>query len=458
MVDAVIKILQFDLDGGDFSIQDIVAGATNDGVITDIAAGVSSDHGQHHLPAIQNPVPGNTPPGWNTEDKEDWSDSPTRQPNLLYRFRYGWGRDKLELFQQVRLGIFSVLAPGADGVRWGNMDDASGLLIYDELFGLSTDGTISDYTVEDSATISDKDFNISGSATIRDIGGVSGEVTLEQFPFLLVAEPEPFSLKNPVDTDVFIRLANFTNPLASGTITLYLDDVAQSQLEISEFFSGLGGFNVTWNNAFSFDYDVQVDVRWEFDDTDVPANHLVVAYPFFTVSDLSGPRITNVIPTDQSTSVSVSSFIQFDVEDFETDVDITSLVLYVNNVLAVDGDNGTLVTTRLNNQKGYTVKFTPEAPWLYGDLIPVALFIKDASLNKNETFFTYSFTTEESIAPRLINIVPAKCTVQVPVGADISVDVIDGGHGLNKDTIVFTVDKIERGETILLIPIVHRDD
>jgi hypothetical protein len=274
----------------------------------------------------------------------------------------------------------------------------------------------------------------------------------------LFAEPEPFSEKNPVATDVFIRLSNYAFPISSGTITLYLDDMPQEGVHVEEFFGGLGGFNVTWYNSAHFEYDAQVDVRWEFRDTDVPANRFEIRYPFYTVQDLSGPRVTDLVPADRATSVPIAGPIQFTIEDYENDVDLSSLNLYVNNVLIVDGENGSIETTRLTSDQGYTVVFTPEEPWLYGDLIPVAIFISDTSVNQNETFFAYSFTTVESTAPRLINITPAPCTVGVPTGTDISVDVIDGGHGLDPDSIVFTVEEIERGSTIQLIPIVHRDD
>jgi hypothetical protein len=393
---------------------------------------------------------------WSTEDPEHWSDSPARQPNLLYRYRFGWGRDKAELFPQP--GI-TALTAGAAGERWGALGQVSGVLIYERLFGTSNIGRIHEFTVEDKGRVRDTQTSASNRMEhMRQLGGASGDVTVEQFPFLLVAVPEPFSEKNPVNTDVFIRLANYAYPLASGTITLYLDDVLQDDLRVEEFFGGLGGFNTTWENDFLFEYDARVDVKWEFSDTDVPANRFVIRYPFYTVEDLAGPRITDLVPADEGTGVPITGPLQFDVEDFENDVDIDSLVLYVNNVRIIDGENGTIELTRFENERGYTVKFTPEEPWLYGDLIPVAIFISDTSANENETFFTYSFTTIESTAPRLINIDPAPCTVGVPTGTDIQADVIDGGHGLDTNSIIFTVEEIERGSVIQLIPIVHRDD
>jgi len=455
-VTAVIKILQFDFDAGEGRVRDFAPSPTNDGSVRDLTAGLTSDFTQGHLPAVTNPVVRDSPTGWVTLDDENWSDSPTFQLNLLYRHRFSWGRDNRELFPQPGLGT---LTPGSPGIQWGNMDGVSGVLIYEEVAAISAEGRVRQFTVEDSGHILDTVITASNDfGHMRTLGTTEADTTVSQFPFLLLAVPEPFSVKNPVDTDVFIRLSNFTNPIASGTINLYLDDALQPDLQVEEFFAGLGGFNVTWNNSFLFGHDATVNVRWEFFDQDVPANRFIIRYPFYTVPDLAGPRISNLVPADEATVVPVAGPFQFDVEDFESDVDISSLRLYVNNVLIESGINGTIVTTRFENEQGYTVQFIPEEPWLYGDLIPVAIFIRDTSANENETFFTYSFTTIESTAPRLINLSPAACTVEVPTGTHISADIVDGGHGLDKDSIVFTVEEIERGGAIILLPIVHRDD
>lgn len=459
MVTAIVRISQFDIEGGGGSLRQTPAALSNKGNVRNLQAGISSDFTQIHLPAISNPFPRPTAPGgWPTENEQDWSDSPTAQPLLLYRHRFGWGRDRKEIFPQPNRNLDAITL-GNDGQRWGHLDGDSGLLMYEDIYARSDSGRIQEFAVKGVGRVLQTVLSFSNSLrSIRQLGEIEGETDLKQFPFLLLAVPEPFSEKNPVDSDVFIRLSNFATPLASGTITLYLDDVLQSELTIEEFFGGLGGFDVTWSNSFQFDYDAQVDVRWDFRDSDVPSNRFIIEYPFYTVKDLAGPRISNLVPGDETSNFPINGTIQFDVEDFENDVNIDSLVLYVNGVRVVDGVTGTLDLVRFDNEKGYTVKYTPDEPFLYGDLIPVAIFISDTSINNNETFFTYSFTTSESIAPRLINIRPLPCATDVPVGTDISVDIIDGGHGFEVDSIVFTVNEVERTGSLLIIPVVHRDD
>jgi len=451
---AVIKIEQFDSPSNVGDVQESVFSKTSDLSIKDLTAAVSNDLLFTSLPHISQPVASPSTPGWNTDSSSDWADSPARQPNLLYRHRFAFGRDRIELFEY---GYETTHAPGEAGARWGNLDDNHGQLIYEREFPLSNFGFVRQFTVESTGKVRDQSLAVSNISQVSHLGPVSGDTDLEQFPFLVTALPEPFSIKNPIDTDVFIRISNFSFTIASGTINLFLDDIQRSNLQIEEFFGGLGGFDVTWENNQTFEYDAQVDVRWEFFDTDVPANKITIRYPFFTVPDLAPPRIINLLPADGTEGVLVTGPIQFDIVDFENGVDIESLSLYVNNILIEDGINGDLEITELNDKTGYTVKFTPLDPWLYGDFIPVAIFVKDNSENNNEAFFTYGFTTEESLPPRLLNINPSPCTVAVPVGTNISVDVIDGGHGLDKDSLLLTVEEIDRGGMIILIPIVHRD-
>ena len=456
MVEAVINITQYETDDQEGNVRQFLISPASQGNARQLTAGASSSSNATHLPPVTQPMVRQGLSEWETEDEEDWSDSPTNQPNLLYRNRFSWGRDERELFSYRGL---TPLDPLAEGARLGSMDNSSGLLTYFRDFPISSSVSLKLFKVSNLGRVKLLDFNVQNEFEhLYELGKITGEADLEQFPFLLVAAPEPFSIKNPIDSDVFIRLSNYTFPIASGTISLFLDDVQQFNLTLEEFFTGLGGFDVTWNNTFNFDYDAQVDVRWEFRDTDIPANRVVIAYPFYTVPDSAGPRVRNLIPADQATGFAVNGSIQFDLEDFESDVNIDSLVVYVNNVQMLSGDNATIQTFRLENQKGYTVRITPNEPWLYGDLIPVAIFVEDVAVSRNRTFFTYSFTTEESLAPRMINVRPLVCSIDIPVGTDVSVDVIDGGHGLDKDSLVFSIDEVERTGVIQLIPVIHRDD
>ena len=473
-VKAVTVITQFATDGNSGSIHVGDFGGLADADILVTSFSLNSDARQTHLPAVTQPAASSIAGGHATRDpvNDYWSDSPKNMPNTLYRHRFGYGRDTRELFEQPGL---VPLAQGATGARWGNLDNNSGVLLSERLYPVESNNTLWQHGsfhdngpgVEDNTYYASwygtilqfrTDPLIASSADIKQTPIVTGEKTLRVVNFLLTAAPSPNSVKNPIDTDIFIRFGNFSSVFDPDTFVLYIDEVAQTGLVVEEFFAGLGGFNVTWNNTTQFEYDSRVDIRWEFRDTDVPSNLFVFWYPFYTVKDLAGPRVTGLVPPHGATNIAIDTTLQFEVEDFENGINIDSLVIFVNSVKVVHGETGILEVSQYKNKKGYTVRYTNNDPWLYGDLIPVSIFVQDSSKNDNETFFPYSFTTVDSTSPTLINTKPLACTVVVPVGTHVSVDIIDGGHGINKDSIVLSVEGIERGDQVILIPILHRDE
>jgi len=451
-VSASIKITQIEPLPSSAGVRQFLAMYSSSSVRSFL--GVSGSILQRHLWAISSPQ-ATGPGGWPTVSKSYWSDTAAKQPYLLYRYRFGAGRSKKELFPTPAGGALTLYSTGNE---WGALTSNHALLMYNRVFALSSSTSVRSFKFSGSGRVQDFSTAVSYCGHVQNFVGMSGDTTIAEYPFLLYAEPEPYSEKNPVDTDVFVRVSNYAYPISSGTITLYLDEEIQTGLQIDEFSGGLGGFNITWPNVDRFEYGAQVDVKWSFYDSAVPANRFTIRYPFYTVEDLAGPRVLSLTPAHGSVDIPILGPLQFTLEDLENDVDISTLVIYVNDVLISNGVGGTVEITRLSNEKGYVVVVTPTEPWLYGDLIPVAIFVSDTSANANETFFSYSFTTLESTAPRLLNIEPPPCTIAAPVGTDISVDVIDGGHGFDVDTIVVTVEEKEVGSEIQLIPIVHRDD
>lgn len=457
-VSAVIQIEQYDSVSFDGTVSDRVYQASFDGNVRDSLSSIQADTIFTHLPHVSQPAsrPASVG-GWSTEDEEDWSDSPTNAPELLYRHRFSWGRDRAEAFSTGHTPDI-INNPPDPGARWGNLDANSAVLMYERDFPVTSDGWVRQFTVEDSGSIRQSVFQSEADFNMVHLGETTSDVTLTLFPFVLLAIPAAFSIKNPVDTDVFIRLSNYAHVIASGTITMTLNGIPAQPLVIDEFFGGLGGYDVTWNNSFSFDYDSVVSVIVEFLDSDIPANKVTIDYPFYTVKDLAPPRIINIVPSDGSEGIIPLGTIQFELVDYESGINLETLKLYVNNILIIDGVHGTITSTAREDGLGYTVSYTTFEPWLYGDEIPVTVFVKDTSPSTNELFHSYSFTVLESTSPRMININPAACDDEIPTGTAVSVDVVDGGHGINKDSVSVSVDDIERSGDITVIPIVHRDE
>lgn len=456
-VSASIDIEQFDSVSFEGHVSDKLFPASNEGVVRTSLFSNTAQLTFTSLPTVSQPVPRPGAKGWPTEDEEDWSDSPTKQPGLLYRHRYGWGRDRAEAYDTGFIPTV-INAPPDPGERWGNLDDNSSVLIYEREFPVSAEGSLRQFLSEGVGTVRDSIFYSTEDFSMSHIGEITSDFTITEYPFILSAIPEAYSIKNPVDTDVYIRLANYAHTIVSGSITMSLNGLPALPLSIVEFFGGLGGFDVTWNNAYNFDYDSNVNVIVEFLDSDTPANKITIEYPFFIVKDLAPPRIINRVPDDNSQGITPLGTLQFELVDYETGVDLSSLRLYVNNILIESGVHGNVVTTAREDGLGYVVSYTPFESWLYGDEIPVAVFIKDTSPSSNELFYSYSFNVLESTPPKMININPGTCTEDVVTGTSVLVDVIDGGHGINKDSVSVSVEDKERSDDIIVIPIVHRDE
>lgn len=454
-VTAVISITQFETKDSLGSAQDSIISPVSETIVREETFSQSSSSVQTHPPAVSQPAASSITGGQPTPvpELEHWSDSHLNDSTKLNRHRFGSGRWNVESFDQPGLP-----AQAGNAALWGKLDDNSGILTYQRNYEAEVETNVLETKHHSEGSVQDRITYSYGEFSVKELGEISADVTLQIFPFLLDMLPLPNSDKNSITTDIFIRLGNFSNVFDPDTIVLYVDGAVQPTLVIEEFFGGLGGFDVTWENSFSFDYDAQVDVRWEMSDLTVPTNDYVIQYPFYTVTDASGPRVLNRVPSDESSNIPIANTVYFELEDYENDVDIDSLILYVNNVKVESGVTGDLIYERFQNEKGYTVTYTHYEPWLHGDLIPVAIFIQDTAKFVNTTFHTYNFTTVQSTPPELINLKPLSCSLAIPTGTHISVDVIDGGHGLDKSTIVFTVEDIERSGQIALIPIIHRDE
>lgn len=383
-----------------------------------------------YFPLVQNPRPGFGSLNYLTEQGDDWSDSPTLNPSLPDKKRYSYGRRGTE--------------------RYGSLDLYSGLVIKQTV--AETDGDFNIYNVKTHNDISEYCLAkyIEGEVLIEETELPSNDIIVYQYNFVVFSRPKAFSYKNPVDTDVSIRLANYVFPLNSGTVTLSLGGENKSGLEVTPFYSGLGGFDATWYNNVLFDYDEQVDVVWTVYDTAIPPNLITIKYWFRTLKDLVGPRISNIYPLDDSTGVAVNTCISFDIEDFELGVNIDSLELYVNNI---EIPHSSMTIEEID--RGYSVSYCTTTDYLYGDVIAVSIYVEDSSPDKNSLFHVFSFTTKESDKPLFISGSPREFSDRVTMETDVGVIVSDGGAGIGDSDTYLEIDGVKQEEATKL-PIIYR--
>ena len=393
----------------------------------------SNDSAVSGIYPAQNPMPRGI--GLQSASAYDFSDSPNNDPTRLNFLRWAYGRSH-------------------DGLsRYGTLRNHHGVLISQKEFELDNEISCGSFSSALAGSVLQKDWlSDVDMLVVQDLVVVS-DVTQEQFDFLLTAAPVPYSTKNPVDSDVYIRLSNHSvEPLDPSTIVLRLNGEVMTGVTYAPFYAGYGGLDITWSNVREFDYGSIVDVVWEVYDTASPANCLLIQYWFTTMPDERGPFISNQSPRDDSVGVSITTSIVFDLLDNETGVDISSLEFYVNNKAVLLSDP---VFTVIEIAGGYRIQYTTPTPFLYGDAIPVVVKISDLAVPSNSSFFVWSFTTEGSLVPSLMNMEPAPCDVNVSRIRNISFEVVDSGHGLDKDSIIMTIDNKQK-DSVLIIPIVHR--
>lgn len=435
-VSAKIRITQYGIVDDYYRVHHLPSLLDCDYVFFNGAGDIDGTHSFYHLKDVVNPKPvtGSHTDYYVTEEPdEQWSDSPTNAPSLSDSKRYGYGRF---------------------GTRYGKLDNFVGVIIHNSDFSKSGGYLVQNHIFSGSQKICHLDNEVSSVIQMQSFATPTGEVEISQYIFALLASPQPFSYKNPVDTNVSIRLGNYTYPLDDSTLELFLDG-EEKETTSSPFYTGLGGFDFIWYNDEDFDYDTQVNVEWRIYDTAPTPNQLIFKYWFRTIQDLVGPRISGLEPDDDETGVSVDGCISFRLRDNETGINLNSIELYVNNQL-VDINGSGVTVSSLSTLDGYGVSFCPAENFLYGDEIPVSLYVEDLASEPNYLFYTYSFTTEESSPPRIVGSNPVACRKYKPITIDVEVDVVDGGGGLDNASILFSVDD----EAVLdprMLPIIYRE-
>ena len=430
-VSAVVQVVQFLPDSSSLGVHDNTPDSECSVFVKDYLGDNESDYRLYCLCAVQNPSPSMGRVGYITSEADTWSDSPLNSPSLNDKYRYGYGRF---------------------GTRYRHLDNSSGVIIRDRDFSKSGQVAATDIIFTGDGYVRDISLETEGELLMQEHERKYGDVTINQYDFIVSASPVPFSYRNPIDSDVWIKLSNYVYPLSSGTVTLEINGENKTPLEIIPFYTGLGGFTATWSNDENFSYDSQVDVVWRVYDEGTPPNEIVFSYWFRTVGDYTGPRVVSTEPVDDEIDVSVDTCVEFTVRDFETGVNINTLELYVNNVL-VELDQ--LTYEEVSTGDGYVVSFCPGQNFMYGDTVAVSIYIEDNATEPNYLFHVYSFTTEQSVPPVVVSHEPVACRENKPIDVDVEINVVDGGHGLDDETIDMSVDEYTGNPRKL--PIIYRE-
>ena len=151
--------------------------------------------------------------------------------------------------------------------------------------------------------------------------------------------------------------------------------------------------------------------------------------------DTTPPTADTFDPADEATDVSVLTTISCHVKDAGDGVDISTIVMTVNEVEVEPVITGTLAN--------YTVTYTPLSPLAHSTEYTITMKGDDLVPNSMEQV-SWSFTTEADVTPPTADTFsPEDEAVGVSINTVISCHVKDAGEGVDLDSIVMQINGVE---------------
>jgi len=294
--------------------------------------------------------------------------------------------------------------------------------------------------------------------------GNKDNVDIEQFRFIEDAIPAFWSEKNPVNTNIWIRLRPFAFALNQSTLifkvreisyvgnTGYIDVTSLCTITTFDAGGGLTGLDILYDPAVDFHNNAVVYVSIEVYDGAPLPNIILTDYWFKIIPDYRAPYVENEFPAREEEDVSIDTNIYFDVLDAGVGVDISSLEFYVNNRYKLP------ITSIISG--GYHISYVPSEYFDYGQTVEVSVKVKDASDYKNQLNDAWRFYCEGSTGPWIDpdSFYPKNCvkgTYRKLTGISANIYGIND-TGIDQSSILVKIGGKERNVTI--IPIIYRID
>jgi hypothetical protein len=292
--------------------------------------------------------------------------------------------------------------------------------------------------------------------------GHTDDVDVDQFRFVEDAVPAFYSEKNPVNTNIYIRLRPFAFSLNQSTLVFRVKEVSYdgdtgfidvtSSCVVTTFDAGGGllGLDITYDPPNDFHHHATVYVDIEVYDTAPTPNIIWTDYWFRIIPDYKAPYIENESPDREEEDVELRPTIEFDILDAGVGVDISTLEFYVNNRWQIP-------TTSVISG-GYHVSYTPSQDFYYGETVEIAVVCQDASDYDNTLHDAWRFYCLGSTGPWFDrgSFDPLNCSEGVyrkRSNIQFNVFAVDG-TGLDQNSIIVHIGGKERAVTIT--PIIYR--
>jgi len=285
---------------------------------------------------------------------------------------------------------------------------------------------------------------------------------IDQFVFVEDAVPKFWSSKNPINTDIWIRLRPFAFSLNNSTLRMwvredsYLGDTGYyevtANIQIVNFDAGGGmlGIEITYNPVIDFKYGSTIYVRIEVYDTAYIPNYIFTDYWFRVIPDYKSPYVSYREPDSGAIDVPVDSHIYFELKDRGAGINIETLEILLNS-RRVDVN---YLTIEEVSRRHFKITYIPPEGLFYNKNYKIAVKVEDTSPRKNALNTSWEFYTVESTGVQMALPTPGPCKAGMARFEDVSVVILGDGNGVDEGTIrmqVFNKDVHPR-----VTPIIYR--
>ena len=286
--------------------------------------------------------------------------------------------------------------------------------------------------------------------------------TLDQFIFVDEAIPEFWSIKNPIDTNIWIRLRPFAYSLRISSAKMFVREIwwdgdtgyvdVSSQLTIETFDAGGGllGLELTYNPPQDFHHNSTVYVFIEVYDIAPNPNRITTNYWFEVIPDYKAPYLDNLSPNREQDNVNIDTDIYFEIKDLGTGVDIDTLELFINSRVVVPTN-----IVKVSDHH-YKVTYTPPTNFFFDKRVTVGVIVNDLTNYDNWLNDRYAFYTAESDDIYFTEFLPGACKRGLSRFTDVSFLALGIGSGIDRDTLRLQVREKDVTDQSTIVPVIYR--
>jgi hypothetical protein len=315
-----------------------------------------------------------------------------------------------------------------------------------------------------------------------------GNVYIDQFIFIALADPAFFSEKNPKETDIWVRMIPYFFSLDPTTLKFYVREIWTEDevrydtgyrevvslygpftdliyppsgprycsdggvvcIDLFDAGGGSEGIEFLYNPPENFHHNAIVYVHIEIYDEAPDPNIIYTDYWFKIIPDFNSPYLENMNPDREQDQVPVDTEIYFEIKDDGAGVDIDSLEVFLNSRI--------LVPTTITKVSNYHYKVNCVIPYelQFGRVYDVGVKVPDLSENRNYLRDSYRFYTADSSEPIFEGFDPYVCRRGMPRFTDVEFVVLGDGQGVDRDTIRLQVHNADVTDKSNITPIIYR--